>query len=190
MKIKEIVMREAEDVKIEPAPDSAKAVGPDGKVIAQGPAGALQAAQDAGVDFTPSDETASEEYEEEGQHHGHHDISLDSFMNSEYAPFDDDSGDYRAVHNKARNFLHGKVHPSDIDQHAERLNREFHGEHEMDEQHHDLMPANKPVSRDGTDAFLKDVTDTDFERAQGRHDTMESADDELLRKMLSIAGIK
>jgi hypothetical protein len=58
MKIKDITrLREDEDVKIEPAPDSAKATGPDGKVIATGPTAALQAAADAGVDFTPSEVT-------------------------------------------------------------------------------------------------------------------------------------
>jgi hypothetical protein len=61
MKIKDITrLREDEDVKIEPAPDSAKATGPDGKVIATGPTAALQAASDAGVDFTPSDQLTSE----------------------------------------------------------------------------------------------------------------------------------
>ena len=42
MKIKDITrLREDEDVKIEPAPDSAKATGPDGEVIATGPTAAF-----------------------------------------------------------------------------------------------------------------------------------------------------
>jgi len=87
MKIKDI-LGEAEDFKIEPAPDTAKATGPDGKVIATGPTAALQAAADAGVDFTPSDqEPASEEYEDDPDlmaHAHNHDVSNDGtgkFMN-------------------------------------------------------------------------------------------------------------
>ena len=58
MKIKDITrLREEMDVKIEPSPDLAKATGPDGKVIATGPTAALQAATDAGVDFTPGEVT-------------------------------------------------------------------------------------------------------------------------------------
>ena len=67
MKIKDITrLREDEDVKIEPAPDSAKATGPDGKVIATGPTAALQAAADAGVDFTPGDQPTAESGEDVG----------------------------------------------------------------------------------------------------------------------------
>ena len=67
MKIKDITrLREEEDVKIEPAPDSAKATGPDGKVIATGPTAALQAAADAGVDFTPTDQQTAESGEDVG----------------------------------------------------------------------------------------------------------------------------
>jgi hypothetical protein len=58
MKIKDITrLREETDVKIEPSPDLAKATGPDGQVIATGPTAALQAATDAGVDFTPGEVT-------------------------------------------------------------------------------------------------------------------------------------
>ena len=65
MKIKDITrLREDEDIKIEPAPDSAKATGPDGKVIATGPTAALQAASDAGVDFTPTDQQTAESGED------------------------------------------------------------------------------------------------------------------------------
>jgi len=134
-------------------------------------------------------QTTSEEYEAEGQH----DISLDSWMNSEYAPFDDDSGDYKTVHHKARNFLHGKVHPHDLDSHADRLSREFHGENDMDETHHDTIASgNHPVGGDATDRFINQVRDKGYERSQRTHKgTMSplSENDELY-KWLTIAGLK
>lgn len=143
--------------------------------------------------------TATEDYEEEGQYPGHHDISLHSFMNSEFAPYDDDSGDYHVVHNKARNFLHGKVHRADLEKHAERLNREFHGERDMDETHHDLVrQGNHSVGGDATDNFIDQVRDKGYERAQmksGQNSRSPIGGDKLketdeLMKWLTIAGLK
>jgi hypothetical protein len=71
----------------------------------------------------------------EGHHHFH------DWMNSEHAPYDDDAGDYHKVHQKAREYLHGKVHPSEVDDHAELLNREYHGEHEQEVDEDDVVKS-------------------------------------------------
>ena len=48
-------------------------------------------------------------------------------MNSEYAPFDDDSGDDKVVFDKALRFLDGEVPEDDIESYAEELADRFHG---------------------------------------------------------------
>lgn len=52
------------------------------------------------------------------------------WMNSEYAPMDDDSGDYNAVMQKAADFLAGQVPDHEISDTAEELTSMFHGEHD------------------------------------------------------------
>jgi hypothetical protein len=52
------------------------------------------------------------------------------WMNSEYAPMDDDSGDYNAVMKKAADFLAGQVPDHEISDTAEELTSMFHGEHD------------------------------------------------------------
>ena len=52
---------------------------------------------------------------------------FDQWMNSEYAPFDDDSGDDKVVFDKALRFLDGEVPEDDIESYAEELADRFHG---------------------------------------------------------------
>ena len=52
---------------------------------------------------------------------------FDQWMNSEYAPFDDDSGDDKVVFDKALRFLDGQVPEDDIESYAEELADRFHG---------------------------------------------------------------
>jgi hypothetical protein len=47
------------------------------------------------------------------------------WMNSEHAPFDSDSGDDNAVIQKAKRFLHGKVHPEKVEKLAAQLAKKF-----------------------------------------------------------------
>lgn len=55
---------------------------------------------------------------------------FNQWMNSEYAPMDDDSGDYNTVMQKAANFLAGQVPDHEISDTAEALTSMFHGEHD------------------------------------------------------------
>jgi len=52
---------------------------------------------------------------------------FDQWMNSEYAPMDDDSGDENVVFNKALRFLDGQVPEHDLEGYAEELANRFHG---------------------------------------------------------------
>ena len=52
---------------------------------------------------------------------------FNQWMNSEYAPFDDDSGDDKVVFDKALRFLDGEVPEDDIESYAEELADRFHG---------------------------------------------------------------
>ena len=52
---------------------------------------------------------------------------FNQWMNSEYAPFDDDSGDDKVVFDKALRFLDGQVPEDDIESYAEELADRFHG---------------------------------------------------------------
>lgn len=49
------------------------------------------------------------------------------WMNSEYAPFDSDAGDDKAVTDKAHRYLHGKMHPKKVEKLATLLSKKFHG---------------------------------------------------------------
>jgi hypothetical protein len=52
---------------------------------------------------------------------------FNQWMNSEYAPFDDDSGNDKVVFDKALRFLDGQVPEDDIESYAEELADRFHG---------------------------------------------------------------
>jgi hypothetical protein len=52
---------------------------------------------------------------------------FNQWMNSEYAPMDDDSGDDKVVFDKALRFLDGQVPEEDIEGYAEELADRFHG---------------------------------------------------------------
>ena len=54
------------------------------------------------------------------------------WINSEDAPYDDDSGDYNAVYDKAVRFLNGRVDPKYIDNFANALVSHFHGEDDLE----------------------------------------------------------
>jgi len=162
MKIKDITrLREDEDVKIEPAPDSAKATGPDGKVIATGPTAALQAASDAGVDFTPSDQLTSEGVMS-AIHMELSDIVAREDFDALYDLFSANTPTGRYVQDMVDDVVvdHG-LHPDDDFERIEeivfnRLEDEFGGE-EVDEE----------VGGDGTGKFINDVRDAEAETAMG-----------------------
>jgi hypothetical protein len=141
-----------------------------------------------------SDTTTSEEIDDDERHpdtqkHYH------DWMNSEYAPYDDDSGDHNAVHNKAIHFLHSRgVHPGDIEFHAHHMAHKFHGG--IDETHKDLISqGNQDVGGDATGGagykrgFVNDVVDKDFERSNRNAGGKLKESDELM-KWLTIAGIR
>jgi len=69
---------------------------------------------------------ATSEAAGEDEHPGHK--HYNDWMNSEYAPHDSDSGDDKAVFNKALHFLHARgVHPGDMEYHAHHMTKKFHG---------------------------------------------------------------
>ena len=171
MKIKDITrLREDEDVKIEPAPDSAKATGPDGEVIATGPTAALQAATDAGVDFTPSDQLTSEGVMSE-IHMELSDIVAREDFDALYDLFSANTPTGRYVQDMVDDIVvdHG-LHPDDDFERIEeivfnRLEDEFGGE-EVDEE---WSPYKKgsDVGGDPTGAFILDASDAAAEIAMG-----------------------
>lgn len=104
------------------------------------------------------------------------DAMYDDWMSSEDAPYNDMAGDDNAIYQKAKEYLFGRVADEKVDDIAELLTRHFNGD--VDEGHAD-------IGGDQTDDFISDIEDPDFDRGIG-----ESADDKLLAKMLTIAGIK
>jgi hypothetical protein len=58
---------------------------------------------------------------------GEIDALYQGWVNSEDAPFDDDSGDYNAVAQKAMRFLRGKVNPAQIEDITDLLVNHWHG---------------------------------------------------------------
>jgi len=162
MKIKDITrLREDEDVKIEPAPDSAKATGPDGKVIATGPTAALQAASDAGVDFTPSDQLTSEGVMS-AIHMELSDIVAREDFDALYDLFSANTPTGRYVQDMVDDVVvdHG-LHPDDDFERIEeivfnRLEDEFGG-----------GDVDEDIGGDGTGKFINDVRDAEAETAMG-----------------------
>ena len=162
MKIKDITrLREEEDVKIEPAPDSAKATGPDGKVIATGPSAALQAAADAGVDFTPSDQLTSEGVMSE-IHMELSDIVANEDFDALYQLFSANTPTGRYVQDMADDvMIDHRLHPDDDFEKIEeivfnRLENEFGGK-----------DVEEDIGGDGTGAFINAVRDAEAETAMG-----------------------
>lgn len=195
MKIKDIV-RESE-VTLKPLA-GAQEVDIDGKPVgtATTPA-AAQAISDLAKkgEFTPAADGAqptSEEYDDEEEHPGH--AHYNDWMNSEYAPHDDDSGDDNKVFNKAIHFLHARGVPhGDIEYHAHHLAHKFHGSG-IDEEHDTIEQGGDEVGGDGTDEFIDAVRDKGFERgshsSDGNMSPLSESDAILLNKMLAIAGLK
>ncbi|CAB4125213.1 hypothetical protein UFOVP181_93 [uncultured Caudovirales phage] len=98
----------------------------------------------------------------------------DEWLNSEYAPFDDEAGDDRDVMQKATAFLDGQVDPEKLEDIAMLLTKEYHGG-DFEEAHHD-------IGGDPTDEFIKSVSSP--------VGSNKDADDELLEKMRTIAGLR
>lgn len=97
----------------------------------------------------------------------------DDWLNSEYAPYDDIAGDENAVMQKAREYLFGTVPDDKVDEIAEILTKHYHGN--VEEAHHD-------IGGDPTDEFIKSVSSP--------IGGSKNADDELLEKMRTIAGLR
>jgi hypothetical protein len=196
MKIKDIV-RESE-VTLKPLA-GAQEVDIDGKAVgtATTPA-AAQAISDLAKkgEFTPAADGAqptSEEYDEE-EHPGHK--HYNDWMNSEYAPHDDDSGDDNKVFHKAIHFLNARgVHPGNIEYHAHHMSHKFHGGMDEEQPEPDTIEqGGDAVGGDGTDDFINDIRDKSFERSarggDGKMSPLSESDAVLLNKMLAIAGLK
>ena len=199
MKIKDIV-RESE-VTLKPLA-GAQEVDIDGKAIgtATTPA-AAQAISDLAKkgEFTPSadgEQPTSEEYDsDEEEHPGH--AHYNDWMNSEYAPHDDDAGDDNKVFHKAIHFLHARGVPhGDIEYHAHHMSHKFHGgDIDEEQQEHDTIDQHGgDIGGDATDEFINDVSDRSFERSarggDGKMSPLSESDAVLLNKMLAIAGLK
>ena len=137
------------------------------------------------------------------------DKHYNDWLNSEHAPFDDEAGDDNLVINKAMHFLHGRVHPDHLEQHAHKLASKFHGDDEnkefWDREAHDrgehyeghrdlISQGNKDVGGDATDDFINQIRDKGFEKAarhgNGSLSPLSEEDQILLNKMLSIAGLR
>lgn len=139
------------------------------------PAQATAAGQQIAVNTgSPTEETTmGESYMSE--------ISMlyDDWMSSEYAPMDDEAGDDRAVMQKAAAFLDGQVDPEHLEDIAEILTKQYHGG--------DFDESSSDIGGDPTDEFIKDI-----EESRPGRDMRESksADDKLLEKMRTIAGLR
>jgi hypothetical protein len=120
--------------------------------------------------------TTSEEYEgdpdEDHPSHRH----FKNWIHSEHSPFSDEAGDHNAVFMKALGYLKDYA-PHDLanhEFHAHHMAKMFHGGHEFDESHDDLISqGNQDVGGDATDNYINQVRDRDFERAQGKGSEME-----------------
>jgi len=217
MKIKDIVMREEEEMKIKAVSGNDVTLDQGGQEI-KTTTDALTPSADKPGSFTmkPADpnqmkpgasvtsaETSEGQDEDENDHPGHK--HYDDWMNSEYAPYDDDSGDENKVFHKALHFLAGREHPGNMEYHAHHMTNKFHGmhdDHPMDEGHKDLISqGNKDIGGDATDNFINQVRDKEFERKNRTPGTGSTSpmtkvkpaklpeSDELM-KWLTIAGIK
>ena len=93
-----------------------------------------------------SEQTESHGEDEEHPGHKHY----DDWMNSEYAPYDDDSGDDNAVFHKALRFLKSRVHPGDMEYHAHHMTNKFHGG-DIDEES-GVFPSRNPGTPAAADA--------------------------------------
>jgi hypothetical protein len=188
-------MKEAQ-VDVKPA-TGAMEVAVDGKPFGmakdQQTADAIKGMASSG-DFTPVNtdpnaaktmEETHDEDENPSMHHFHH------WMNSEHAPHDDDSGDDHAVFNKALHYLDGREHPGNMEFHAHNMAKLFHGA--FDESHHDtIAQGGGDIGGDAGDAFINDIIDQKFTRAQRDGSGQRSAisENDELQKWLTIAGIK
>jgi len=171
-----------------------------GNVVATGTQDAMAKVQDAvAAGATLGDTTDKPMEEEQEDHPGHK--HYDDWMNSEYHPLSHEHGNDNAVMQRAREFLHGRVHPKHVEYHAHHMTNKFHGMNgEMDENHKDLIDqGNTDVGGDATDSYIDQVRDKGFERAHRGQDTNNHStisekkklpeSDELM-KWLTIAGIK
>lgn len=103
----------------------------------------------------------------------------DDWLSSEYAPMDDEAGDDNAVMQKAAAFLDGQVDPEKLEDIAVLLTKEYHGG--------DFEESNTDIGGDATDEYIKDVEEP--RSARGIREAT-SADDALLEKMRTIAGLR
>jgi hypothetical protein len=79
------------------------------------------------------------------------DMLYQGWVNSEYAPFDSDSGDENLVIGKAQQFLRGKVNPAEIEDIADIMSNHWHGGRGvMDE---DLQADSGQYYEDSADFF-------------------------------------
>lgn len=113
------------------------------------------------------------------------------WMSSEYAPMDDESGDDRAVMRKAMHFLHGQVPSGNLKKLAMMFAHQFHGsglDDEMDE-----VQSPYPSRNAGTPAASQAQEPTKPVQSAvypSRNSVQEAADNALLDKMRTIAGLR
>jgi hypothetical protein len=197
MKIRDILSEDGQ-VTLKPMPNAQQIVAPDGTVAgtAKDPNAAQQIktlADKGELTLGGAGDQSNmqhEEIEEEGDESSDH---FRNWMSSEYAPHDDDADDSKTVFTKALHFLNGKVHPHHAEKHAHRLAHKFYGG--MGETHEDLVSqGNQDVGGDPTDRFINQVIDKKFEKTARQHggnmSPLSENDNDLLNKMLSIAGLR
>lgn len=132
---------------------------------------------------TPTMETGDDEDDHPSKHHFH------DWLNSEDAPFDDEAGDDRAVIAKAIQYLHGRVHPDDMEHHAHNMARMYHGG-EFDEAQSPFPSRNSgtPAAADAAAQAAAPAKPVQSAVYPSRNTVKE--DDALLDKMLTIAGLR
>ena len=182
------------EVTLKPMP-GAQEVDIDGKAVgtATTPAAATAIADLAKKgEFTPAGdgsttqptmETGDDEEDHPSKHHFH------DWLNSEHAPHDDEAGDDRAVVAKAIQYLHGRVHPDDMEHHAHQLAHMYHGG-EFDEAQSPFPSRNAgtPAAADAAAQAAAPAKPVQSAVYPSRNTVQE--DNTLLEKMRTIAGLR
>ena len=166
MKIKDIVMREEDEMKIKAVSGNDVTLDQGGQEIktttdaltpsadkpgsfTMKPADPNQMKPGASVTSAETPESMGDE-ESHNSHPGHK--HYDDWMNSEYAPYDDDSGDENKVFRKALHFLAGREHPGNMEYHAHHMTNKFHGGGDDMDEESSVFPSRNPGTPAAADA--------------------------------------
>jgi hypothetical protein len=172
------------DVKIEPMPGASRVVTGTGDVVGTATdsaaaqnlvkdieAGKIIPTKDDGTggSANPGQMGTNEEGVGESQM-SEVDALFNDWMNSEYAPFDSDSGDYEIVARKARQFLRGQVADKHLDDVTDLLAQHFDSGGDWSNESYIGADASGDIGGDPTDRFIQDVSTDDVE--EGFMDTV------------------